>query len=264
LVPGWQAGTDPVELARLVEYWRTGYGWRAQEAAINALPSHFVDIDGNPVHFLLYEGEHPDALAIVLTHGWPSSFLEMPALAAHLAAPSRHGGDRADAFIGIVPSLPGFAFSPQRASLPAQVPTHQIWHRLMCRSSTNDQRGPSRQGGCLVGEWERTAAALTEYWQPRMLPARVAEIWDARRPSLSGLRNFSRSYGRLFIYLNPALPERLVEELVVHEMVHAALGPDFDDEDAVNEITDALIRTDALAGSAPVSAQARRPRLDEP
>jgi Epoxide hydrolase N terminus len=144
--------------------------------------AHFVDIDGNPVHFLLYEGEHPDALAIVLTHGWPSSFLEMPALAAHLAAPSRHGGDRADAFIGIVPSLPGFAFSPQRASLPAQVPTHQIWHRLMCRSSTNDQRGPSRQGGCLVGEWERTAAALTEYWQPRMLPARVAEIWDRAPP----------------------------------------------------------------------------------
>ena len=97
--PGWQAGTDPVELARLVEYWRTGYDGRAQESAINALPSHFVDIDGNPVHFLLYEGEHPDALAIVLTHGWPSSFLEMTALAARLAAPSRHEGDRADAFI---------------------------------------------------------------------------------------------------------------------------------------------------------------------
>jgi Epoxide hydrolase N terminus len=76
-VPGWQAGTDPVELARLVDYWRTGYDWRAQETAINALPSHFVDIDGNPVHFLRYEGEHPDALAIVLTHGWPSSFLEI-------------------------------------------------------------------------------------------------------------------------------------------------------------------------------------------
>ena len=116
-----------------------------------------------------------------------------------------------------------------------------------------------------MSEWERTAAALTEYWQPRILPAWIVEIWDRPPPRpCRACGTFSRSDGRLFIYLNPALPERLIEELVVHEMVHAALGPDFDDEDAVNQITDALIRTDALAGSAPVSAQARRPRLDEP
>ncbi|MED7931945.1 epoxide hydrolase N-terminal domain-containing protein [Nonomuraea sp. LP-02] len=72
-VGGWQAGTDAAELRRLVTYWAGGYDWRAHEAAINALPSHFADLDGTPVHYLRYDGEHPGALPIVLTHGWPSS-----------------------------------------------------------------------------------------------------------------------------------------------------------------------------------------------
>ena len=138
---GWGAGTDHEELQRLVEYWAADFDWRAQEAAINALPSAVADIGGTPVHFLRYEGEHPDALPIVLTHGWPSSFLEMSELAPRLAAPSRHGGNPRDAFTVIVPSLPGFGFSPQRPSLPADVPTHEIWHRLM-----RDELGFERYG----------------------------------------------------------------------------------------------------------------------
>jgi pimeloyl-ACP methyl ester carboxylesterase len=128
-------------LQRLVEYWCTDFDWRTQEAAINALPSAVADIGGTAVHFLRYEGEHPDALPIVLTHGWPSSFLELSDFAARLAAPSRHGGDPRDAFTVIVPSLPGFGFSPQRPSLPADVPTHEIWHRLM-----RDELGFERYG----------------------------------------------------------------------------------------------------------------------
>ena len=138
---GWGAGTDREELQRLVEYWSADFDWRAQEAAINALPSAVADIGGTPVHFSRYEGEHPDSLPIVLTHDWPSSFLEMSELAPRLAAPSRHGGNPRDAFTVIVPSLPGFGFSPQRPSLPADVPTHEIWHRLM-----HDELGFERYG----------------------------------------------------------------------------------------------------------------------
>lgn len=130
-IGGWDAGTDPVELRRLVEHWATGYDWRTHEAAINALPSHVADIDGTPVHYLRFDGEHPGALPIVLTNGWPSSFLELTALADRLATPSRHGGDPADAFTVIVPSLPGFGFSPQRPSLTEGARTHELWHRLM-------------------------------------------------------------------------------------------------------------------------------------
>ncbi|MCO5999226.1 epoxide hydrolase family protein [Actinoallomurus rhizosphaericola] len=128
---GWEVGADVGALRRLVAYWASGYDWRAHEAAINALPSHFADIDGAPVHYLRFDGEHPDALPIVLTHGWPSSFLELAGLADRLAAPSRHGGDAADAFTVIIPSLPGFAFSPQRPSLTDPPQTHELWHRLM-------------------------------------------------------------------------------------------------------------------------------------
>ncbi|MEV4314769.1 epoxide hydrolase family protein [Actinocrispum sp. NPDC049592] len=130
-VRGWDAGTDLTELRRLVSYWESGYDWRIHEATINALPSHFADIDGTPVHYLRFDGEHPDSLPIVLTNGWPSSFLELTTLAHRLASPSLYGGDAADAFTVIVPSLPGFAFSPQRPSLTKPPQTHEIWHRLM-------------------------------------------------------------------------------------------------------------------------------------
>ncbi|XVQ84470.1 epoxide hydrolase family protein [Microbispora siamensis] len=130
-VSGWDAGTDAGELRRLVAYWASGYDWRIHEAAINALPSHFADIDGIPVHYLRFEGERPGSLPIVLTHGWPSSFLELTGLADRLARPSRYGGDAADAFTVIVPSLPGFAFSPQLPSLANPPQTHELWHRLM-------------------------------------------------------------------------------------------------------------------------------------
>ena len=127
----WDAGAGVGELRRLVEYWATDYDWRVHEAAINALPSGRADIDGTPVHYLRFDGELPEALPIVLTNGWPSSFLELTELAERLATPSRHGGDAADAFTVIVPSLPGFAFSPQRPSLTKFPQTHELWHRLM-------------------------------------------------------------------------------------------------------------------------------------
>ena len=128
---GWRAGTDADELSQLARYWADDYDWRAQEAAINALPGHVASLDGTDVFYLRFDAEAPGALPIVLTHGWPSSFLELTDLARHLAAPSRHGGCPADAFTVIVPALPGFPLSPQRPDLPPLTPTHELWHQLM-------------------------------------------------------------------------------------------------------------------------------------
>ena len=136
--PG-RPGRLSVELRRLVDYWSTGYDWRAHEQEINALPWHQADVGGLIVHFLRYEGERSDALPIVLTHGWPSSYLELTALAERLSEPSRFGGQAGDSFTVIVPSLPGFAGAPQAATIPATVPTHEVWHRLM-----HDELGFSR------------------------------------------------------------------------------------------------------------------------
>jgi pimeloyl-ACP methyl ester carboxylesterase len=149
-IDGWEAGTDPGYLRRLVEYWATDYDWRANEAAINALPSHVADIDGTPVHYLRFDGEHPGALPIVLTNGWPSSFLELAAFAERLAAPSRYGGQTRDAFTAIVPALPGFPFSPQRPSLVGQTPTHELWHLLM-RSELGFERYGAHGGDLGAG-----------------------------------------------------------------------------------------------------------------
>lgn len=131
-ITGWAAGSDACELQRLVAYWADGFDWRAQETAINALPHHRATVAGSPVHYLRFDGEAPDATPIVLTHGWPSSFLEHVDLAKRLAQPSRYGASGQRALTVIIPSLPGFPGTPQRPELPA-VPTHELWHELMNR-----------------------------------------------------------------------------------------------------------------------------------
>ncbi|HWG27591.1 epoxide hydrolase [Actinospica sp.] len=161
-VEGWEAGTEERTLRRLVEYWATAYDWRTHEAAINGLPSHVADIDGTPVHYLRFDGERPDALPIVLTNGWPSSFLELIALAERLATPSSHGGAAADAFTVIIPSLPGFAFSPQRESLKDGLQTHELWHRLM-HSELGFERYAAHGGDLGAGITSRLAEAHPEH-----------------------------------------------------------------------------------------------------
>lgn len=129
---GWDAGTDRNELRRLVDYWTGGFDWRAQEAAINALPSHFETVHGVRVHYLRFDAEVSDAPAIVLTHGWPSTFLEEVRLAEILSRPSEHGGNSSEALTVIVPALPGFPFTEQQLQLPG-TPTHELWHDLMSK-----------------------------------------------------------------------------------------------------------------------------------
>lgn len=128
---GWEVGTDTDTVRRLVEVWSTTFDWRRQEASIDALPWHSADVDGTAVRYLLFGAERSGALPLVLTNGWPSSFLELVGLARRLAAPSSHGGDARDACTVVVPLLPGFPGSPQRPVLPADVPTHELWHRLL-------------------------------------------------------------------------------------------------------------------------------------
>jgi pimeloyl-ACP methyl ester carboxylesterase len=130
-VDAWTAGADSVEVRRLAAYWADGYDWRAHEARINALPHRTAVVDGTPVHYLRFDAERPGELPIVLTNGWPSTFLELTDLAEHLSAPSQHGGDPADARTVIVPSLPGYPLSPQRPTLPPALQTHELWHRLL-------------------------------------------------------------------------------------------------------------------------------------
>ncbi len=108
---GWSRGVPVDYLRQLAEYWRTGYDWRAQEAALNAHPQFLTAVDGQNLHFLHVRSPEPDALPLVLLHGWPGSFADFLDVIGPLADPRAHGGDPADAFHVVVPSLPGFGFS---------------------------------------------------------------------------------------------------------------------------------------------------------
>lgn len=112
-LPGddWDTGVPVSYLRELVAHWRDAYDWRAQEAALNAHPQFLTEIDGQQIHFLHVRSPEPDALALVLTHGWPGSFVEFLDVIGPLSDPAAHGGDPADAFHLVVPSLPGFGFS---------------------------------------------------------------------------------------------------------------------------------------------------------
>src|SRR5215468_336458 len=108
---GWERGVPGGYLRGLTEYWRTGYDWRAAEAALNEVPQFITTIDGQPIHFLHVRSVEPGALPLLLTHGWPSSPVEFLRVIGPLTDPRAHGGDPADAFHVVIPSLPGYGFS---------------------------------------------------------------------------------------------------------------------------------------------------------
>jgi len=126
----WDYGANLAYLRELVEYWATRFDWPTQERLLNALPQFIAEIDGLDVHFVYVRGAGPDPLPLVITHGWPSSFFEMYKIVGPLADPARHGGNAADAFDVVVPSLPGFGFSGRPAR---RGPSHtdSLWRKLM-------------------------------------------------------------------------------------------------------------------------------------
>jgi len=114
---GWRRGVPLGYLKNLAEYWRTGFDWRAQEARLNQFPQFTTEIDGQNIHFVHLRSPEPGALPLIISHGYPGSIVEFMNILAPLSDPRAHGGDPADAFHLVVPSLPGFGFStPLRQS----------------------------------------------------------------------------------------------------------------------------------------------------
>jgi microsomal epoxide hydrolase len=107
----WTYGTDVGYLGGLLEHWRHGFDWRAQEAKLNAFPQFRVALHDIDVHFLHVPGEGPAPMPLLLSHGWPGSVFEFLDLIPRLTHPTRFGGDPADAFTVVVPSLPGYGLS---------------------------------------------------------------------------------------------------------------------------------------------------------
>jgi pimeloyl-ACP methyl ester carboxylesterase len=108
---GWTYGTDVAYLKELVSYWRDRFDWRAQERALNRFEQFTTSINGLTVHFIHRRSKQAGALPLLITHGWPGSFVEFVKIIGPLTDPVAHGGRAEDAFDVVIPSIPGFAFS---------------------------------------------------------------------------------------------------------------------------------------------------------
>jgi pimeloyl-ACP methyl ester carboxylesterase len=128
----WRYGTPRAYLEELVDYWRNGYNWRLREELMNARPHFRADVEGLPIHFIQERGKGPNPVPLVLTHGWPWTFMDFEDVLGPLTDPAAFGGDERDSFDVVVPSLPGFGFS-----VPVEVPgvnferTADLWVTLM-------------------------------------------------------------------------------------------------------------------------------------
>jgi microsomal epoxide hydrolase len=164
---GWDYGTDSAYLRELVAYWADGFDWRRQEEMLNRLPQFMASVEGQDIHFVHARSGNPGALPLLISHGWPGSFFEMYKVIPLLTDPGAHGGDPADAFDVIVPSLPGFGFSG-RPTGPGMSAARmaEVFHGLMTQELGYQRYGA--QGG----DW----GSVISGWLGRLNPQAVAGI----------------------------------------------------------------------------------------
>ncbi len=134
VVDDWSQGIPLSYTRELCEYWATDYDWRRFEAEVNARPNFVTEIDGVDVHFMHVRSPHEDATPLILTHGWPGSIAEFMKVIDPLSDPTNHGGDAADAFHLVIPSLPGFGWSGKPTVAGTSVEKiAELWDQLMVR-----------------------------------------------------------------------------------------------------------------------------------
>ena len=115
LVDDWSQGAPLQWIKDVCRYWAEEYDWRRREALLNRFAQFTTEIDGLDIHFLHVRSPHPDAMPLIMTHGWPGSVVEFHKVIEPLTDPVAHGGNAADAFHVVCPSLPGFGFSGKPA-----------------------------------------------------------------------------------------------------------------------------------------------------
>lgn len=153
-VADWSQGVPLAKAQALVEYWRTRYDWRRVERSLNALPQFRTELDGLGVHFIHVRSKHPNALPIIITHGWPGSVIEFLQVIAPLVDPTAHGGKPADAFHVVIPSLPGFGFSDKPTEPGWRLPRiATAWGALMQRLGYTRYVAQGGDWGAGVTSW---------------------------------------------------------------------------------------------------------------
>lgn len=183
---GWTYGTNLDYLRELVAYWRERYDWRAEEAKLNAVPQFRADVEGLGIHFLHVRGRGPRPFPLVVTHGWPGSVAEFTEILGPLSDPAAYGGDPADAFDVVCPSMPGYGFSDHPTE-PGMDPEKiaALWVELM--------RGLGYERfGAQGGDWGSMVSTYLGYRHPERvagihLNMVIALPEDRNDPDLDGV-----------------------------------------------------------------------------
>ncbi|MFH5227473.1 epoxide hydrolase family protein [Antrihabitans spumae] len=150
----WSYGIPVGYLRDLAGYWRHEYDWRAEEAKLNSVPQFLTEIDGFDVHFIHVRSPEPEALPLVLTHGWPGSIVEFLDLIGPLTDPRAHGGDPTEAFHVVVPTIPGFGFPGPTATVGWSVPrVAAVWAELMHRLGYARYAAHGGDYGSAISRW---------------------------------------------------------------------------------------------------------------
>jgi pimeloyl-ACP methyl ester carboxylesterase len=219
---GWSYGVPVDRLRELADYWRTAYDWRAHEARLDAFPQFTTEIDGQNVHFLHARSAEPGALPLILTHGWPGSAAEFLDVIGPLTDPRAHGGDPADAFHVVAPSMPGFGFSgPTTATGWDVARIARAWAELMRRLGYERYGAQGGDWGARISpELARIDAAHVAGLHvnafvalPSGDPAEEEGLTDAERARLDRLQNW---YGERSGYaqIQSTRPQTLAYALV--------------------------------------------------
>ena len=191
-------GTQLAKLQELVRYWGTDYDWRKAEAKLNALPQFITTIDGLDIHFIHVRSRHPNALPVIITHGWPGSVTEQLKVIGPLTDPTAHGGRAPDAFDVIIPSMPGYGFSGKPTSTgwnPERIA--RAWAELMKRLGYTRYVAQGGDWGSPVSSAmaRQSAAGLLGIHinLPATIPPDVAAILNSGGPAPAGLSDKERA-----------------------------------------------------------------------
>jgi pimeloyl-ACP methyl ester carboxylesterase len=205
---GWAYGVGLGYVKEMAEYWRSTYDWRKHEARLNQFPQFTTTIDGTNVHFMHVHSPEPNALPLILTHGWPGSIVEFLDVIEPLSNPRAHGGDPADAFHVVVPSIPGYGFSgPTRDTGWDAARMAKAWDQLMKRlgyegyGAHGGDAGAliTRELGILKPEGLMGVHVLQIFAFPSGDPAEMQGLSDYDREALQILSGFEDRAGYLKI-----------------------------------------------------------------
>jgi len=206
-VPDASQGVQLATMQKLAHYWATAYDWRKCEARLNALPQFTTRIDGLDIHFIHVRSKHPNAMPLIVTHGWPGSIVELLKIIDPLTNPTAHGGSASEAFDVVIPSLPGFGFSG-KPTTTGWDPQHiaRAWVVLMKRLGYTRFAAQGGDWGAMVADVMGTQAppellGIHLTW-PFTVPPEIDKAVQSGNPPPSGLSaDEKRAYDQLdFFY----------------------------------------------------------------